>query len=78
MHAGLLPALDRWPQVLIRPGERSAAELAHVFERVAQGERLVVAVDQFEELFAPSVTEVERRAFVDVLVEAAWDPIVDR
>ena len=74
MHAGLLPALDRWPQVLIRPGERSAAELAHVFERVAQGERLVVAVDQFEELFAPSVTEVERRAFVDVLVEAAWDP----
>ena len=74
MRAGLLPALDRWQQLLLRPGERSPAELAHIVERVAQGERLVVAVDQFEELFAPSVAEAERRAFIDVLVEAAWDP----
>ena len=74
MRAGLLPAFDRWQQLLLRPGERSPAELAHIVERVAQGERLVVAVDQFEELFAPSVAEAERRAFIDVLVEAAWDP----
>ena len=74
MRAGLLPALDRWQQLLLRPGERSPGELAHIVERVAQSERLVVAVDQFEELFAPSVAEAERRAFIDVLVEAAWDP----
>ena len=34
----------------------------------------MVAVDQFEEVFAASVDEDERRAFVDELVEAAWDP----
>ena len=34
----------------------------------------MVAVDQLEELFAPSVAEDERRAFVEALVEAAWDP----
>ena len=41
--------------------------------RLAQGERLVVAVDQFEEVFASAVAEDERQAFIDTLVEAAWD-----
>ena len=58
----------------MRPGERPAAELAGALERVPRGERLVLAVDQLEELFAPSVAEDERRAFVDALVDAAWDP----
>ena len=82
LHAGLLPAADHWRQAVLRPGERPAAELEkslgsslpEALSRVPRGERLVVAVDQFEELFAPSVAEGERRAFIDALVEAAWDP----
>ena len=74
LRAGLLPALGR-DVVLVRPGERPAAELAAALERVpARVSGVVLAVDQFEELFAPSVAEDERRAFIDVLVDAAWDP----
>src|SRR5439155_6473618 len=73
LRAGLLPALGReW--MLVRPGERSAADLVGALERVPRGERLVIAVDQLEEVFAPSVTEDVRRAFVNALVDAAWDP----
>ena len=38
------------------------------------GERLVVAVDQFEELFADSSPRTSGVSFVDALVDAAWDP----
>ncbi len=34
----------------------------------------MLAVDQFEELFAPAISEDERRAFIDVLVDEAWNP----
>ncbi len=82
LRAGLLPALDHWRQVIVRPGERPAVELARelggglpdVLQGVPRGERLVVAVDQFEELFAAAVTEEERRTFVSAVVDAAWDP----
>jgi WD40 repeat protein/DNA-binding SARP family transcriptional activator len=90
LRAGLLPALEtglldgsaRWRQVLLRPGERPAdqltralgGELPEVLARVPPGERVIIAVDQFEEVFAAPVGEDERRAFVDALVEAAWDP----
>ena len=60
LRAGLLPALDDGRQVVVRPGERPSVELtrelggslADALDAVRQGERLVVAVDQFEELFA--------------------------
>ena len=38
------------------------------------GGRLVVAVDQFEEVFTACRDEAERAAFVDELVAAARDP----
>jgi WD40 repeat protein/DNA-binding SARP family transcriptional activator len=63
LRAGLLPALDR-DYVLVRPGEPEPFA----------GTTNVFAVDQFEELFAPEVTEDERAAFVTALVERAWDP----
>ena len=73
LRAGLLPALPDWEQVLLRPGLHSAAELERAIER-ARGTRLVVAVDQFEELLMPSIEERERRAVIATLVDAAWDP----
>src|SRR5262245_15340546 len=75
VRAGLTPALD-YQSMLIRPGEQPVAQLAAALAEVEPGERLVLAVDQFEELFTESVAESERRRFIDSLVEAAWD--VDR
>jgi WD40 repeat protein/DNA-binding SARP family transcriptional activator len=63
LRAGLLPALGR-EYVIVRPG----VQLPEL------GGRIVLAIDQFEELFAPTVGEAERRAFVDALVDVAWDP----
>jgi WD40 repeat protein/DNA-binding SARP family transcriptional activator len=73
LRAGLLPALD-WESRVVRPGEQSGPDLIATLEQVQPGERLVLAVDQFEELFSASLAENDRRAFVDALVEAAWDP----
>jgi WD40 repeat protein/DNA-binding SARP family transcriptional activator len=72
LRAGLVPALGA-AAVVLRPGERSGTELLAMLARVAPQERLVIAVDQFEELFAQSMAEGDRRGFVDALVEAAWD-----
>lgn len=66
LRAGLLPALGGFEQVLLRPGDPLPG--------LAAGERTVVAVDQFEEVFAPSVADADRRAYLGALVEAAWDP----
>lgn len=63
LRAGLLPALDH-DHVLVRPGEpQPFGGAANVF-----------AVDQFEELFAPELSEEQRASFVTGLVERAWDP----
>jgi WD40 repeat protein len=62
LRAGLVPALGL-DAVVVRPGEA-----------LPEREDVVVAVDHFEELFAPAVGEEERRAFVEALVEKAWDP----
>jgi WD40 repeat protein/DNA-binding SARP family transcriptional activator len=73
LRAGLLPALE-CESLLVRPGEQPAPELIDVLAGVPPGRRLVLAVDQFEELFAASVAESDRRSFIETLVEAAWDP----
>jgi WD40 repeat protein/DNA-binding SARP family transcriptional activator len=73
LRAGLLPALGReW--LLLRPGDRRVTELAVALERVPPGERFIVAVDQFEELFDPTVAEGDRVSFMQTLVDATWDP----
>jgi WD40 repeat protein/DNA-binding SARP family transcriptional activator/energy-coupling factor transporter ATP-binding protein EcfA2 len=90
LRAGLLPALaavalpesELWRQVLLRPGRRPATELARLLggslgqaiARLRPGGRIVIAIDQFEEVFTLCEDERERRAFIDALVEAAWDP----
>lgn len=73
LRAGLLPALGCESRIL-RPSEQPASGLAELIAGVHPGERLVVAVDQFEELLAASVAEPERRAFIASLTDACWDP----
>jgi DNA-binding SARP family transcriptional activator/WD40 repeat protein/energy-coupling factor transporter ATP-binding protein EcfA2 len=72
LQAGLLPALaggvlpgsDRWPALLLRPGE-------HPHLEPPEGERAVVAVDQLEELFTVCAEEAERARFLTCLAELA-------
>jgi WD40 repeat protein/DNA-binding SARP family transcriptional activator len=82
LAAGALPDGERWRQASMRPGEHPMAslaasldgDLADAIEGLPCGARVVLVVDQFEELFTVCGDERERRAFVDALVEAAWDP----
>jgi DNA-binding SARP family transcriptional activator/WD40 repeat protein len=81
LSEGALPSSEGWRHVIIRPGERPYEELAsHVgssatgaLERLGAGERLVLAVDQLEELFSLCNDGDERSRFVDFLVELARD-----
>ena len=48
--------------------------VADALERLPNGERLVLCVDQFEEAFVACRDEAERAAFFDALAEGASDP----
>jgi DNA-binding SARP family transcriptional activator/WD40 repeat protein len=83
LSAGVLPGSAGWRQVLLRPGEHPDLELGRAldggcagraFAQLAPGARIVVAVDQLEELFTACEREEERAAFLEQLVEAARDP----
>ena len=82
LAAGALPRSARWRQVLLRPGEHPVQELARAvggpglgpaLRALGDGERLVVAVDQLEELFTVCTSEAERAAFLGELAAAARD-----
>jgi WD40 repeat protein/class 3 adenylate cyclase len=75
LRAGLLPGSDRWRFTAIRPGDRPAEALDAALRRRGDGAgRLVLVIDQFEELFAGEVDEAQRSACVDAIVAAAADP----
>ena len=82
LGAGALPGSERWRQVLLRPGAHPNAELSRALSggapggalgQLAPGERLVIAVDQLEELFTLCEQEGERAAFAGRLAAAAGD-----
>jgi len=82
LSAGSLPGSEQWRQVLLRPGTHPGAELSRalggeapgrVLGRLEPGERLVIAVDQLEELFTLCEHEEERAAFAGQLAAAAGD-----
>src|SRR5262249_40899523 len=69
LAAGLLPGSDEWRACRMRPGDHPLPQLEAA---AATGERrLLLAVDQFEELFTTTENEKERGRFVDRLVELA-------
>ena len=83
LSAGVLPGSPAWRQVLLRPGQHPCAELEHAVGdgglkdavmRLGPGERIVIAVDQLEELFLVCDGEDERVEFLEQLVGAAHDP----
>jgi WD40 repeat protein/DNA-binding SARP family transcriptional activator len=80
---GVLPGSAGWRVVLFRPGEDPVAELERVLgtadvadglASVPPGERIVVAVDQLEEVFTVCQHAEEQAVFLDALVRAARDP----
>jgi WD40 repeat protein/tRNA A-37 threonylcarbamoyl transferase component Bud32 len=86
LAGGALPGSEGWRRLLLRPGERPLEELrrvlvsgakdplAETLDALPAQQRLLLAVDQFEELFTACRSDSERAAFADTLARAAADP----
>jgi WD40 repeat protein/tRNA A-37 threonylcarbamoyl transferase component Bud32 len=86
LAGGVLPGSGGWRRLLLRPGERPLEELrrvlvsgardplAEALDTLPSGARLLLAVDQLEELVTACRSETERAAFADTLARAAADP----
>jgi WD40 repeat protein len=86
LAGGVLPGSEGWRRLLLRPGERPMEELRRVLVSGARDPlaealdalpgdgRLLLAVDQLEELFTACRSDAERSAFADTLARAAADP----
>jgi WD40 repeat protein/class 3 adenylate cyclase len=76
LESGVLPGSERWRQVLIRPSAHRADELAGLVDGYSDrsdSDRILIAVDQFEEVFTSIDDESNRSRFIDTLVRAAGD-----
>jgi WD40 repeat protein/class 3 adenylate cyclase len=73
LAAGLLPGSERWGHAILRPGEHPLEMLETALASHDPSERLVLVVDQFEEVFTTVGAEAERATFIDRLVELAGD-----
>ena len=80
LQAGLLPRLaagalgpgsERWPRRVIRPAGRPLGELAAQLAGLAGAPRVVLVVDQLEELFTAGANQQEQDAFLVALHAAA-------
>jgi WD40 repeat protein len=86
LAGGVLPGSEGWRRLLLRPGERPLDELrrvlvsgardplAEALDALPASGRLLLAVDQLEELFTACRSDAERAAFADTLARAAADP----
>jgi WD40 repeat protein/tRNA A-37 threonylcarbamoyl transferase component Bud32 len=86
LAGGVLPGSGGWRRLLLRPGEQPLEELrrvlvsgakdplAEALDTLPGGARLLLAVDQLEELFTACRSDAERAAFADTLARAAADP----
>ncbi|HEU0304758.1 MAG TPA: PASTA domain-containing protein, partial [Gaiellaceae bacterium] len=70
LAGGALPGSEEWTQVVIRPGEHPLDELARA-RRGATGTKLLLVVDQLEEVFTLCRDEAERMVFLDALTRPA-------
>lgn len=67
----MLPGSERWRQVIVRPGDHPKLAAS------AGAERLLLVIDQFEEVFTTCRDAEERAAFLAALSEAAQAPEQD-
>jgi class 3 adenylate cyclase/WD40 repeat protein len=75
LAGGVLPGSESWRVVTLRPGEHPMLELERALGSdleaalagVTSGQRLLLVVDQFEEVFNSTRDEAERARFVEVL-----------
>jgi WD40 repeat protein/tRNA A-37 threonylcarbamoyl transferase component Bud32 len=86
LAGGVLPGSEGWRRLLLRPGERPLDELrrvlvsgakdplAEALDALPSNARLLLAVDQLEELFTACRSDAERVGFADTLARAASDP----
>ncbi len=86
LAGGVLPGSAGWRRLLLRPGERPLEELrrvlvsgakdplAEALDTLPSDARLLLAVDQLEELFTACRSDAERAAFAETLARAAADP----
>ena len=74
LRQGVLPGSDDWAIALMRPGAHPLRALEQAIAGTPPDGRLVIAVDQFEELFTACCDGAERTAFADALVAAVRDP----
>jgi WD40 repeat protein len=73
LAARILPGSDRWRATVVRPGDDPMAALGSSLDADG-GERIILVVDQFEELFTGTASDEDRAGFVDALTTAAADP----
>jgi WD40 repeat protein/tRNA A-37 threonylcarbamoyl transferase component Bud32 len=86
LAGGVVPGSESWRRLLLRPGERPLEKLRRVLDSDAKDPfsealealpadgRLLLAVDQLEEIFTACRSEAERTAFADTLARAGADP----
>ncbi len=86
LAGGVLPGSESWRRLLLRPGERPLDELrrvlvsgardplAEALDALPTNARMLLAVDQLEELFTACHSDAERDAFAGTLARAAADP----
>ena len=73
-RTGCCPGSEGWALALLRPGEHPQRALADAIAAAGPVGRLIVAVDQFEEVFTACRDETERTAFADALVASRARP----
>jgi WD40 repeat protein/class 3 adenylate cyclase len=74
LRAGLLPGSERWRSLVMRPSEHPLAALDSLSISNEDGdERLVLVIDQFEEVFTTCQDEDERSRFVEQVLAIASD-----
>ena len=86
LAGGVLPGSEGWRRLLLRPGEHPMEELrrvlvsgasdplAEALDTLPTEARLLLAVDQLEELFTACRSDAERAEFAATLARAASDP----
>jgi DNA-binding SARP family transcriptional activator len=73
LAGGVLPGSEQWTQIVIRPGEHPLNTLRDAIDSDSQ-QRLVLAIDQFEETFTACRDPDERASFIAKLTAVAADP----